>query len=83
LGAVTPTVAEGTPAPLSAIRTANPTTVTIGGLSAPVSFAGLAPGYVGLYQINVTVPQVSGDALPVVVTVAGRSSGNGVTMSVR
>jgi uncharacterized protein (TIGR03437 family) len=30
--------------------------VTIGGKNAPVSFSGLAPGFVALWQINVTVP---------------------------
>ena len=33
----------------------NPT-VTIGGATAAVQFCGLAPGFVGLYQLNLTVP---------------------------
>ena len=40
----------------------NPVTITIGGVNAPVSFAGLTAA--GLYQFNVTVPNVpSGDQL--------------------
>ncbi|HTS48870.1 MAG TPA: hypothetical protein VMH05_13055 [Bryobacteraceae bacterium] len=37
-------------------------------VQAPVSFAGLASGYVGLYQVNVQVPQgvAAGDSVPVV-----------------
>lgn len=31
--------------------------VTIAGVSAQVLFSGLAPGYIGLYQVNVVVPQ--------------------------
>jgi uncharacterized protein (TIGR03437 family) len=36
--------------------TVNEPTVSIASLSAKVSFAGLAPGFVGLYQINVQAP---------------------------
>ena len=30
--------------------------VSVGGASAPVTFSGLAPGFVGLYQVNIQVP---------------------------
>ncbi|HTS48874.1 MAG TPA: hypothetical protein VMH05_13075 [Bryobacteraceae bacterium] len=57
---------------------------TIGGVQAPVSFAGLAPGYVGLYQVNVQVPQgvAAGDSVPVVLSF-GATVSNSVTISVR
>jgi uncharacterized protein (TIGR03437 family) len=32
------------------------TGVTLGGMNLPVTYAGLAPGEVGVYQINVSVP---------------------------
>jgi uncharacterized protein (TIGR03437 family) len=57
LGAVSPAVADGTAgltSPLS--KTVEAVEVTIGNLSAAVSYAGLAPGFPGLYQINATVP---------------------------
>jgi uncharacterized protein (TIGR03437 family) len=38
------------------VRTNSEPAVTIGGVTAPVQFSGLAPGFVGLYQVNVTVP---------------------------
>ncbi|MCH7978231.1 MAG: hypothetical protein IH935_04545 [Acidobacteria bacterium] len=66
---------EGAPSSPPAI-TADPVTVTIGGINAPVQFAGLAPGFTGLYQVNAVVPEgvQSGDDVAVVLTVAGQSS---------
>jgi len=50
-------------------------TVTIGGQSCPVLYAGRSPGFAGLDQINCTVPALAtGAALPVVVTSGGRTS---------
>ena len=58
-----------------ASTTTSTVTVTIGGQTAQVQYAGLAPGYPGLYQINITVPSglASGNQ-PVVVSVGGQSS---------
>jgi len=64
LGKVTPPDANG----LSHVT--SPVTVEIGGKSAkPVTFAGLAPGFVGLYQVNVQVPldAPTGDDVEVVI----------------
>jgi uncharacterized protein (TIGR03437 family) len=45
---------------------ANPFSVSIGGSVAPLVYYGLAPGYVGLYQFNVTIPQIpNSDFAPV------------------
>lgn len=85
LGNVTNRPASGAPAladPLSV--TLDTPTVTIGGKTAAVSFSGLAPSYVGLYQINVQVPADApvGDAVPLVVTQSGVPS-NTVTIAVQ
>ena len=46
--------------------------ITIGGVQANVTYAGLAPGFVGLYQFNVTVPSVpASDTTPVAFTLGG------------
>lgn len=85
LGETDPAVASGQPGPagpLALVRT--PATVTIGGLPAEVTFAGMAPGFVGVYQVNARVPAAvtPGDAVPVVVSQAGAAS-NTVTIAVR
>jgi uncharacterized protein (TIGR03437 family) len=57
--------------------------VTIGGQACKVSYAGRAPGFPGLDQINCSVPAgVSGAAVPVVVISNGRTA-NTVTLNVQ
>lgn len=57
LGPVSPTVPSGVPAPLDAISSTElAPSITIGGRPAQLLFSGLAPGTVGLYQLNVLVP---------------------------
>ena len=77
LGPVRPAVGAGVPGssdPFS--ETIMPVSVSIGEVPYLVTWAGLAPDTVGIYQINVYVPggHIEGDDLPVVVTVGGTSS---------
>jgi uncharacterized protein (TIGR03437 family) len=64
--------------------TIHPTTVIIGGVPAVPIFSGLAPTFVGLYQINVQIPPgvPVGDAVPLVVTFNGTNS-NTATIAIR
>jgi uncharacterized protein (TIGR03437 family) len=86
LGAVTSQPATGAPAsgnPLSWTKTVP--TVTIGGVTATgVPFYGLAPGFVGLYQVNALVPAASakGTSVPVTISIGGATS-NPVTIAVQ
>jgi uncharacterized protein (TIGR03437 family) len=50
--------------------------VNIGGFIAPVAFSGLAPGYVGLYQVNAQVPAgvTPGPAVEMFMTIGGIKS---------
>jgi uncharacterized protein (TIGR03437 family) len=73
LGAVASPPADG--AAGNGQLTMNTPTVTIGGAKAMVSFSGLAPGFVGLYQVNAEVPAgLDAGNQPVVVEIAGASS---------
>ncbi len=58
-------------------------TVTVGGVACPVTFAGAAPGYMGLDQINCTIPAglASGASAPVVITSGDRTS-NTATLAI-
>lgn len=73
LGAVSSPPADG--APGNGETTMSAPTVMIGGKNAMVSFSGLAPGFVGLYQVNAEIPAglASGNQ-PVTVEMAGVSS---------
>jgi uncharacterized protein (TIGR03437 family) len=84
LGTVNPPVAEGVQASTTVLSyTTSPVTVKIGGRDAVVNFAGLAPGGIGLYQVNAVVPDgVTGDAVEVTIAIAGQTSPP-VTIAVR
>jgi len=58
LGSLAPSIATGRTAPSGALLplAVYLPKVTIGGIAASVEYAGLAPGYVGLWQVNVRVP---------------------------
>ena len=74
-------VVSGAASPSSPLaQTAAPVSVQIGGVNVPVSFAGLAPGFVGLYQINATIPSgvPTGAAVPITISVAGQISPSAV-----
>jgi uncharacterized protein (TIGR03437 family) len=74
LGAVSPAVADGA-APSGLSNTVSTAKVTIGGQQAKVAFAGLAPGFAGLYQVNAVVPSgtQTGTSVPVTLTIGGQT----------
>jgi uncharacterized protein (TIGR03437 family) len=85
LGATTPAVRSGEAAPASPLaRVVTPVTVTIGGQPAVVQYAGLTPGYAGLYQVNVQIPAGVSPAasVPLVISQDGVPS-NTVSLAVR
>jgi uncharacterized protein (TIGR03437 family) len=85
LGNVSPTVTAGAVPPNSPLSTTvNPVTAVIGGISAPVSFAGLAPGYPGLYQLNIQVPaNAPSGSQEMTIYVNGVASQTGATVSIQ
>ncbi|HMD71212.1 MAG TPA: S8 family serine peptidase [Bryobacteraceae bacterium] len=72
---ITPPSGEPTPATQPLSYTGVLPTVTIGGVAAQVPFSGLAPGFVGLYQVNAVVPSnAPTGSQPLVVSIGGVSS---------
>jgi uncharacterized protein (TIGR03437 family) len=64
--------------------TTAPVRVRIGGMDAPVVFAGLSPEFVGVFQINATIPAgvTPGNLVPLVLEIGGRVSRDDVTIAV-
>jgi uncharacterized protein (TIGR03437 family) len=76
LGQVDQPFPAGSQAPITPLaNTTNPVTVTIGGMQQTAEFAGLAPGFASLYQVNAIVPSglPSGTAT-VTLSAAGQQS---------
>jgi len=69
-GPVTPAVAAGTIASGTTAVRGN-VAVQFGSTPATIQYAGMAPGFVGLYQFNVTVPSVAAGDQALVVSLNG------------
>jgi uncharacterized protein (TIGR03437 family) len=85
LGAVSNPPPAGAVAPDSPLSyTVATVTATIAGINAPVIFSGLAPRFIGLYQVNVTLPPgaPSAGAVPLVISVGGAVS-NTATIAIQ
>jgi uncharacterized protein (TIGR03437 family) len=70
LGALDPPVGDGAAAPANTLsRVTSNVNVYIGGQRATVSFAGAAPGFAGLYQVNAVIPAnaPAGSAVPLAI----------------
>jgi uncharacterized protein (TIGR03437 family) len=73
----------GDGAAMGPLNVSPPATVSIGGINAVTLWAGLTPGLVGLYQINLRVPAgLSGGDLSVLVSSTGTLSQSSVTARV-
>ena len=70
-GPVSPGTPSGSIAIHSEHRHAIRVTVQFGSTPATVQYAGLAPGFVGLYQFNVQVPNMLPGDWPLVIAVNG------------
>jgi uncharacterized protein (TIGR03437 family) len=85
LGEVNPPSIAGMPARTDVLQnTTNRVTATIAGVNATVQFAGLTPGFTGLYQVNLLVPPgvTPGAAVELLLSSAGQVS-KAVTLAVR
>jgi len=86
LGQTSPTVTNGTGAPTSPLAVITPMpSVRFGtGDTTEPLFAGLTPGFVGLYQINVTVPATVGKGpnVPIFLTMGNNVFSNRVELAI-
>jgi uncharacterized protein (TIGR03437 family) len=85
LGPVSPQVPAGQPAPDSPLsETATTPVVLVGGVPAEVTFSGLAPGTVGVYQINARIPSgiPAGSSVTLLIQ-TGAATSNVVTIAVQ
>jgi uncharacterized protein (TIGR03437 family) len=60
----------------------NPVTIDFGSTSAKIIYAGLSPGFVGLYQFDVTVPDVANGDVQINVTQGGKALAQKVFLTI-
>lgn len=83
LGAVSSPIADGANSTDKLRNTLTVPIVTIGGVTATVDFSGLSPQFVGVNQLNITIPNVAaGDAVPFQLMLGGITTSDSVTIAV-
>jgi uncharacterized protein (TIGR03437 family) len=84
-GQTSPRGVDGRPADAPYPAPLAPVALNIGGYPAEILYAGAAPGFAGLMQINARVPAGYAGAgiLPVTLSVGGTASQGGTTMAVK
>jgi uncharacterized protein (TIGR03437 family) len=83
LGAVNPPAQTGAAPPATPSQTVVPVQVSIGGVGAQVTYAGVAPGYAGLYQVNAVIPPGASSGSQTVQILQGGAASNVVTIAVQ
>lgn len=79
MGLTQTAVASGAASPTDPAAVANPPSITLDGLGVSYTFAGLTPGLVGVYQINMTVPATAKNGnLALTLQQAGVASNSGL-----
>jgi uncharacterized protein (TIGR03437 family) len=79
MGLTQTAVASGAASPTDPAVVANPPSITLDGLAVSYTFAGLTPGLVGVYQINMTVPATAKNGnLALTLQQAGVASNSGL-----
>ncbi|HTB11274.1 MAG TPA: hypothetical protein VK752_06880 [Bryobacteraceae bacterium] len=64
----------GHAAPNQAFAVTESVSATVAGVAATVDYAGLTPGFIGLYQANIVVPKIGAGDHNVVITIGGTAS---------
>jgi len=84
LGAVDQPIADGAASGSVLTNVTTQPVVMIGGVTAPVLFAGLQPQFPGVYQLNITIPNnaPTGNAVPIQIQVGGVTSPATFTIAV-
>jgi uncharacterized protein (TIGR03437 family) len=74
-GSVDAQLSSGAAAPIQpVVNTLSGTTAAIGGVASKVIFSGLTPGFVGLAQANVQIPNLAPGDYPISIAIAGSVS---------
>ena len=83
-GPVSPSVKDGIPASNTVLSNMQANySATIGGQTATVAFAGLAPGFIGLVQMNIVAPAgLAPGVYPLVITIDGQTT-NSATIAIK